>query len=214
MIKFNMPARDVVEAFRFALSCAGVKDIRYYLNGVALELTDGVVRWIGLDGHRQAVVAARHSPDVALLPNSRRVVSRVAVAAFLKSCTRPGADDVAEFEILPEGVVVVVGPLSQTLAVIPDARDRYPDWQRSSPGMLFREEVTPAKIIGMNAEYVADAAKACARLANSKYKGLKVRGGDGYWAPSASGICFEPGICEADFRTLESAYIYVMPMRL
>lgn len=214
MNKLLLPARDIIEAFRFALSCAGAKDVRYYLNGVALEVADGVLRWVGLDGHRQAVVATRQMGGIAELPNTRRVLSRAAVAALLKAIPRPGREEGADIEFLPDGVRVTTDKMSVTLAVIPEAESRFPDWQRSSPTLLFSGDITPSKIIGMNADYVADAAKACIRLANSKYHGLKIRAGDGCGAPSASGICFEPGICRADFETLESAYIYIMPMRL
>lgn len=211
MIKFTMPARDLLGAFRFALSAAGVKDVRYYLNGVALELENGTARCVGTDGHRLAVVESKPLADLEGAPTAQRVLKRVDVAALLKA-PKPKADDLATVELLPDGVRVTLGAIAYTLAVIPDAK--YPEWTRMRPRAILAEEVTPGGVIGMNADYLADAAKACIGLANSKYHGVKVRAGNGIGAPAESGILFEPGISPADFPTLESAWVYIMPMRL
>lgn len=213
-----MHARDLVEAFRFALSCAGVKDIRWYLNGVAFEVADGCLRWVATDGHRMAVVESVPLAEGAPVPPvGRYVVRRDAVAAMLKAFGKPGASDLAIVfcePADPEALYVAIGAApvrTERLALIADAR--YPDWRRVEPHTLLKRLATPGKEVGINANYLADAGKACAKLSNSKYHGVKVCAGSGeLQGDTAGGILFETGISPADFPDLAKAYIYCMPM--
>lgn len=215
----TLHARDLVEAFRFALSCAGVKDVRWYLNGVAFEVsTDRVFRWIGIDGHRMAVVeSAPLAEGVSLPPAGRYVVKREAVAQMLKAFGKLRPTDLAIVSCEPYdtgGLYVSVGAApvrTERLSLIADAR--YPDWRRVEPHTLLKRLATPGKAVGVNANYLADAGKACAKLSDSKYHGVKVCAGSGeLQGGPAVGILFEPGISPADFPDLAKAYIYCMPM--
>lgn len=210
-------ARDIVEAFRFALSCAGVKDVRWYLNGVAFEVADGVFRWIGTDGNRIAVVESAPLAEGAEAPPvGRYVVKREAVAQMLKAFGKLRPTDLAIVFCEPsdpEGLHISVGsPPGLPIRVALIADQRFPDWRRAEPHQLLDGTATPGKAVGVNAKYLADAGKACARLANSKYHGVKVRAGSGEGFDKSGGLLFEPGISPADFPDLAKAYIYCMPM--
>ncbi len=53
--KFMLPSSVLRGAFAYTLPAAGVKDIRYYLNGINLDMTDpSAMSAVATDGHRMA----------------------------------------------------------------------------------------------------------------------------------------------------------------
>lgn len=190
----ELPAKDFIEALRFALSCAGKNDVRYYINGVAFDLLGQTLTLAGTDGHRGAYVEFRCRP---LPADGVWIVQRADVELLLK-VQKPDSGTVC-LEFGSEGIQV--GPV-----LLRHIDGKFPDWRRV---LKPHNGPEPTEVVGLNSKYIAEAGKACARLSNSKYHGtrLELRGPN-------NAVFFLPGISAADFPELTKAAIIVMPMRL
>jgi DNA polymerase III sliding clamp (beta) subunit (PCNA family) len=202
----TLPRKDFTEAVKFALSCSGVKDVRYYLNSVAFDMCGDVLHVVGLDGHRQAVVKfrGRTLPAEGVWTLTRSTVKEMLAAVGGKT------GDVG-LTFGGEGVLVETGELSFAAPLL---ACKYPDWRRvsyQSERLIAGTETAAVGFLGVNAGYLADAAKACKAMANSKYAGIKTYVGE---LGSGQSLTISAGICEADFREVESAYVLLMGMRV
>jgi len=205
-MNIELPAYDFIESLRFAAHAAGKKDVRPYVNGVAFDRTGhSTLTLIGTDGHRLAH-ARLESPDdagdVGLW--AVRIDDVESLLRTLKATrAKPG-----RVRITADDEGVIVGDLSGAGAVyrLRLVEGKYPAWRRIAFPTLKPQ---PTESFGMNSHYLEQAGRACARVANSKYHGVRVdlRGADGL-------VTFTAGICDADFSHLAEAVVCVMPMRL
>lgn len=184
-----LPATDLIESFRFTLSCAGKTDHRRYINSVYVS----DARIVSTDGHRLAVVHLR-SAD----PDADWIFTRDSVERAVKMFSRPG-DGVATLT----GSSLTIGDVTLPMTL---EEGKYPPVGRVDE---YGRNRTPAPLIGLNADYITEAGKACRRLANRKYHGVKMHVGD-----TGQTVIFEPNIVAEDFPSIEKAYIQIMPMRL
>ncbi len=152
--------RTLLERTRFAMA---VQDVRYYLNGLLLEMGNGYLRAIATDGHRLAwseVVPLRSQADPlplqAILP--RKGVSELA---------RVIEDPEAEVEIaLGESSLRATFPDGTLVSKLVDAR--YPDYQRVMPP-------EGNKRLRISAAALREALGRAAILSNEKYRGVRLR---------------------------------------
>jgi len=70
---FALPSSVLRATFAHVMPAAAVRDIRFYLNGVNLDMTDpGKIVAVATDGHRMAVAAARGGDCSQRLAGRRR----------------------------------------------------------------------------------------------------------------------------------------------
>lgn len=86
-VHFGLPAKVFIEALQFVRPAMGVKDIRYYLNGVHLETGAGALTLTATDGNRlhRARVPLEEHPDVTA---AQGIVPDTAVEALLEIAAR------------------------------------------------------------------------------------------------------------------------------
>lgn len=197
MTSITLPARDLMEALRFTLSAAGKSDTRYMINGVCVDSLNGRTIIVGTDGHRMAAVHLRDS--VGSADNIQRVYARASVERAIKMFSKPGVNSIA---VLSASTLEIDG-VSLPMELIDG---RYVDWRRVDG---FGKDRTPTALVGLNADYITEAGRACKRLANRKYGGLKMHIGE-----ATDVIIFEPNLVAEDFPSIEKAYIQIMPMKL
>lgn len=179
-------------ALRMVAHAAGKRDARYYLNGVSMEATADGLYLIATDGYRLAVakIEGQFTPGQVTIGND-------AVKQILAAPKSTGIADIAlEAE---QAVITMAGQVFKFGAL----GGKYPDWRRVVGGIP-----EPTECIGVNAEYLAQAASALAKVANRKYQGLKM-----HLRGTNNSIRLEAGLA-GDFEGLAEAYCIVMPMRL
>lgn len=139
---------------RAALIFAADKDVRYYLNGVCLEVGEcGDARLVATDGHRLAVLAVGDHP--AAVPGEYLIPRDV-----LKPIKRASRTTGADVSIMIDGGRVMVAAGTEIIAGGLLIDGKFPDWQRVCPD--------PERMSGepgtYNAQYVADIAGALIEL--------------------------------------------------
>lgn len=149
-----------VSALAAALKCAGVDDVRYYLNGVYVDFPEG--RIVGTDGHR-AFVGEIPRADCSPVILPRELCERI-VKANRGVKLRDGRDTAAVFLTVGEPVIVqdkeparrvtVSHPLAGATLEALEVIARFPEYMR----------VIPRKVDGVpcgyNADYIAEAGEA------------------------------------------------------
>lgn len=170
--------------FKAALTFAGNKDARYYLNGVRIEPSpDGVgVRIIATDGHRLAVL---FDPDGhATAP---AIVERHKVPAIPKAMASDAVTFNGDFATYPGGVSFPVHYIDDT----------FPDWQ-----VVIPMESTLSGCAGaFNPEYLADCAVIPKAYGCVKYPSMQVAQRD---AGSSALVTFGDSV---------PAFAVIMPLR-
>ncbi|HBR1902065.1 hypothetical protein [Klebsiella pneumoniae] len=132
-----------------ALTCAGVKDVRYYLNGLFFD-PEGFI--VGTDGHRLfcgKAVTEGESVIINVKAKPPTKFNHVVIDTSKRSATF--IDGKAQ-EVLISPIEIIDG--------------RYPDWRRVS-------HFKPGKVeaIGLHLPYLADAAK-CSKYFDKKANGV------------------------------------------
>ncbi|ELG6814444.1 hypothetical protein Q6Y84_001040 [Salmonella enterica] len=132
-----------------ALTCAGVKDVRYYLNGIFFD-AEGFI--VGTDGHRLFCGKATTEGESAIINVKAKPPAKFDhVVVDIENRSATFIDDKAQ-EVLTSPIDIIDG--------------RYPDWRRVS-------HFKPGKVeaIGLHLPYLADAAK-CSKYFDKKANGV------------------------------------------
>lgn len=192
-----------IAALKFASHAMASKDIRYYLNGVCLELLGDSMVLIGTDGHRMAWATLNDENSGAQLkdrPNGPQYIIPADGVKMLLTMFKANSTGHMDFEFAGDTVTIAGASGILPLKVL---EGNYPDWRRvcKSGAPLVATET-----IGINGGYLADAAKACSALDNTKYGGAVMR----LHGPNDA-IHVAPGSCP---EGITEAACVVMPMRL
>lgn len=156
---------DGIEACAF---CMASQDVRYYLNGLALEAARGVLTLVASDGHRMAKFEAETGAEFPRVIVPRRAVLQV--QKFLADCKaltiavgQPGADSV------PNVLSLDFGPVALATKLI---EGRFPEWQRVWPRDLDRT-------VSVGRTEALAAIKLVAVISHEKYKSMVFEAGPG-----------------------------------
>jgi DNA polymerase-3 subunit beta len=115
--------RRLLEQTQF---CMAQQDVRYYLNGVLLEISDGKLRAIATDGHRMAVSELALGATSA---DKQVIVPRKAVHEITRLLS-PG-DEPVKLQLGQNHIGVQTAELSFVSKLIDG---RYPDYHKVIPG--------------------------------------------------------------------------------
>lgn len=194
-----------IAALKFASHAMAAKDIRYYLNGVCIELIGDAMILIGTDGHRMAYATieddnsgqAPHWPDRKAGDN-QYIISADGVKMIL-AMFKANSTGHMDFEFTRE--TVTVSGAAGTLPLKP-IEGVYPDWRR-----VCKADAKPVGVesIGVNGDYLASACKAAGAYAGGKYGGMLLK-----FHGSNDAIRVEPTPLPAGCT---EAAVIVMPMR-
>lgn len=178
-------------ALKMVHHAAGKKDVRYYINGVHLEFSSCGLYLVATDGLRLAVASIEGAFEPGEITLSHDAVKQ------LLALPKSPCDAICSFE--GEQLVVQSG---QTLR-FSDVGGKYPDWRRVVQG-----EPEGTTVIGVNAEFMAQALAALSKVANAKYHGVKI-----HLRGTNNNLKLEADLA-GDFPGLTEAYCIVMPRRL
>ncbi len=149
--------KKLIEQTQFSMA---QQDVRYYLNGLMLELNNNLLRAVATDGHRLAVCEV-----VAELPvtESRQVIlPRKGVTELMRLLEE--SDSTARVQLGENHIRIELPDISFTSKLIDG---KFPDYQQVIPN-------NPPRIIKCARQSLYDAFHRASVLSNEKYRGMRL----------------------------------------
>ena len=135
------------------------QDVRYYLNGMLLEIAGNVLRTVATDGHRLAYCETELSPPASA--GSQVIVPRKGVLELQRLL---GGEGPMELAIGTNHIRAQIGEIRFTSKLIDG---RFPEYNRVIPA-------DPPKQIKADREILRAALQRAAILSNEKYRGIRL----------------------------------------
>lgn len=135
------------------------QDVRYYLNGMLLEMSESTLRTVATDGHRLAYCEATLDSPVAT--NHQVIVPRKGVLELQRLL---GNEGTVELAIGSNHIRAHIGDIRFTSKLIDG---RFPEYNRVIPA-------TPPKQIKADRDLLRSALQRAAILSNEKYRGIRL----------------------------------------
>lgn len=150
--------RRLIELTHFAMAH---QDVRYYLNGLMLDIGNDQLRAVATDGHRLAI--AERAVDT---PGEARqiIVPRKGISELLRLLG--AGDDEVEILVGSNAIQVKLPDVRMTSKLIDG---KFPDYQRVIP-----EEGSCDKQVVVNRELLRQALSRAAILSNDKYRAIRL----------------------------------------
>ncbi len=149
--------KRLIDKTQFAMA---QQDVRYYLNGLLLEVRPGRVRTVATDGHRLALCDAPFDQECAL--DIQVILPRKAVIE-LGRLLGHATEETAQLQISNSHLRVDLGNGSFTTKLIDG---RFPDYERVMPS-------GEATLVLSDKEMLRQALARTAILSNEKYRGIR-----------------------------------------
>lgn len=149
--------KDLMDRTAFAMAH---QDVRYYLNGLLLDLKEHTLRCVATDGHRLALVETEHSAGVG---SPRQIIIPRKGVLELQGLFESG-DGTVELEFGRNHLRIRRGDVVFTSKLIDG---RFPDYEAVIP-------IGADKQVRLVREQVRNALQRAAILSNEKYRGVKL----------------------------------------
>jgi DNA polymerase-3 subunit beta len=159
--EFSLPQnilKRLIEKTSFAMA---QQDVRYYLNGLLLEISTGAVRAVATDGHRLALCA--HECDVSPADTLQIIVPRKGVGELVKLLE--DSDETVQIQVSNNHIKITLNDYIFTSKLIDG---RFPDYERVIPK-------NSDKHIEAQRELLRHALLRTSILSNEKYRGIRLR---------------------------------------
>ena len=159
--EFSLPQKSLkrlIEKTSFAMA---QQDVRYYLNGLLLEISQGVVRAVATDGHRLAMCS--YDCDVNPSDTLQVIMPRKGVTELVKLLEE--SDEPVQIQISANHFKIQLNDYVFTSKLIDG---RFPDYERVIPK-------NSDKHILANKEVMRQAMVRTSILSNEKYRGIRLR---------------------------------------
>lgn len=159
--EFSLPQnvlKRLIEKTSFAMA---QQDVRYYLNGLLLEISNGTVRAVATDGHRLALCS--HDCDVSPSDTVQIIVPRKGVSELVKLLE--DSEDPVQIQVSNNHIKIKLQDFIFTSKLIDG---RFPDYERVIPK-------NSDKHITAQRELLRHALLRTSILSNEKYRGIRLR---------------------------------------
>lgn len=160
-LSFSLDAqlfRQMIEKTAFSMA---QQDVRYYLNGMLLELKDGVIRLVATDGHRLAMVTAESGHEDG--ETHQAIVPRKGILELSRLLA--DVDGEVSIAIGASHIQVTAGDVVFTSKLVDG---RFPDYERVIPRNSDKQ-------ILANRETFRTAFSRASILSNEKYRGVRLQ---------------------------------------
>jgi len=158
---FSLPQKALkrlIEKTSFAMA---QQDVRYYLNGLLLEVSDGKIRSVATDGHRLALCT--HECDTHPDETIQLIVPRKGIMELVKLLE--DSEEIVEVQVSSNHIKISLNDFVFTSKLIDG---RFPDYERVIPK-------DSDKMIVVNRESIRQAMVRTSILSNEKYRGIRLR---------------------------------------
>lgn len=149
--------KDLMSRTAFAMAH---QDVRYYLNGLLLELRDNALRCVATDGHRLALAETRLEGEVSA---RRQIIIPRKGILELQGLFEAG-EGLVDLEFCRNHLRLKRGGVTFTSKLIDG---RFPDYEAVIP-------IGADKDVRVNREELRSALQRAAILSNEKYRGVKL----------------------------------------
>lgn len=150
--------KRLLEKTQFAMA---QQDVRYYLNGMLLEISNGVVRTVATDGHRLAMSEVTNTSDQKL--DIQVIIPRKAVLELSRLLS--DSDGEVRIDLSSNHIRFYIEETIFTSKLIDG---RFPDYQRVMP------EQADKKLIAIK-EPLRQSLQRASILSNEKYRGIRFK---------------------------------------
>jgi DNA polymerase-3 subunit beta len=151
--------RKIIDKTHFAMA---QQDVRYYLNGLMVEIEQGNLRGVATDGHRLAL--CDESIDIPEGVNPQQVIiPRKAVLEILRLFE--GTDMMVDLVISSNQIVIESSGIQITAKLV---EGRFPDYQRVLPQNTEKTVIANRQLLGQ-------AINRAAILSNERFRSLRVQ---------------------------------------
>ncbi|MCC6302154.1 MAG: DNA polymerase III subunit beta [Gammaproteobacteria bacterium] len=159
--QLKLPQRGLRNAIARTHFAMAQQDVRYYLNGLLMELENRIIRMVATDGHRLALCETPYPNEID--KNQSLIIPRKAVLELYRLL----ADDDGEVEIRVGGnfIQVKTAEISFTTKLIDG---RFPDYQNVIPK-------GGNKSVICDREALRQALSRVSILSNEKYRGVRMQ---------------------------------------
>jgi len=157
---FGLPQvelKTLLENTSFAMA---QQDVRYYLNGILMEISPDQIKLVATDGHRLAL--SEYKTSISIDEAKQIIIPRKAVLELSRLLETN--DSVANIILSQNHIRVETGTLVFTSKLIDG---KFPDYNRVIP-------VDGNKILVVNRESLKRAMNRIAILSNEKYRGIRL----------------------------------------
>jgi len=158
--EFKIPCkvlRSLLDRTAFAMA---QQDVRYYLNGLLLEVEKGILRAVATDGHRLALCETENTFEEP--GNKQIIIPRKAVTELVRILDDGQGE--AAIEISHNYIRIDLGNLRFTSKLI---EGKFPDYNRVIP----KQNDNP---VTANKELLRQALTRASILSNEKYRGVRI----------------------------------------
>ncbi|MGH8508045.1 MAG: DNA polymerase III subunit beta [Gammaproteobacteria bacterium] len=159
-VTFDVASRQLKTLFEVTYFAMAQQDVRYYLNGLLLEIGESRIRAVATDGHRLALKDIPANPAVA--ESMQIIVPRKAVIELLKLLD--GDDGESKLSISDNHFQVQVAGSTLTSRLIDG---RYPDYERVLPH-------NTDKVVIADRELLRQGLARSAILCTDRFKGIRI----------------------------------------
>lgn len=151
--------RRIIEHTSFAMA---QQDVRYYLNGMLLELTNNYLRTVTTDGHRMAVCSVSLETNNDITEKQQIILPRKAILELVKLLT----DQEANVTIVlgEHHIRATTGDFTFTSKLIDG---KFPDYERVLPK-------GSDKLVIADRQALKNSFSRAAILSNEKYRGIRL----------------------------------------
>ena len=158
--KISISQEDFKSLLEDTMFSMAQQDVRYYLNGLLLEMEKNSLRAVATDGHRLALKEIKVQTDVA--ETQQIIIPRKGVIELVRLLD--GGDEKIDIEISENHIRVSKGEVQFTSKLIDG---KFPDYQRVIP----KGGDHPIKT---NREALKQGLVRASILSNEKYKGIRL----------------------------------------
>lgn len=157
--RFSVPQKELkklIEKTHFAMA---QQDVRYYLNGMLIEVKQGIIRTVATDGHRLALSEAdcQIESDIDL----QVILPRKAVIELSRLLS--DSEELVEVDVSSNHIRIKLAETTFTSKLIDG---KFPDYQRVIPSNTDKEVIA-------NKDELRQALQRTSILSNEKYRGIR-----------------------------------------
>lgn len=160
--EFVISHRDLHRLFMQTAFCMAQQDVRYFLNGLLIELREGQIISVATDGHRLA--KSQVELPESTIDGVQSIIPRKAVLEISR-VLKTDSDDLITVKLNPSHIQVE----SEHFSFISKLIDgRFPDYEKVIPGNLDKH------IIINRLDFI-DVLQRAAILSNEKFRGVSLK---------------------------------------
>jgi DNA polymerase-3 subunit beta len=157
---FSIPQNQFKALFDKTSFAMAQQDVRYYLNGILMEMSDSKIKLVATDGHRLAL--SEFNTETGVVNDKQIIIPRKAVLEL--SRLLDANDSPVRIGLSQNHIRVEAGSLVFTSKLIDG---KFPDYKRVIP-------IDGNKTLEINRETLKQTLSRIAILSNEKYRGIRL----------------------------------------